>query len=164
MMYIKKFRTNLGNKMKFKKYLTELAIKKGTTITPPKYKEESMYEQDIILEDGLKFKFICYFFRTAGIWEVAFEDEQEVRAKETKRQGAAIELFAALEKVFKTFIDKALPNEFHFSADLEEKSRVKLYDILTKKILKTGYGYELYERKKSSVAIIYKFRHRSYKG
>jgi len=150
--------------MKFKKYLTELAIKKGTTITPPKYKEESMYEQDIILEDGLKFKFICYFFRTAGIWEVAFEDEQEVRAKETKRQGAAIELFAALEKVFKTFIDKALPNEFHFSADLEEKSRVKLYDILTKKILKTGYGYELYERKKSSVAIIYKFRHRSYKG
>ena len=149
---------------RLKQYLIELAMKKGTTITPPKYKEESMYEQDIILEDGLKFKFICYFFRTSGLWEVAFEDEQEVRAKEAKRQWASIELFAALEKVFKTFIDKALPNEFHYSADLEEKSRVKLYDLLAKKIVKMGYGYKLYERKKSSVAIIYKFRHHSYKG
>jgi len=147
--------------MKFREYLVELAMKKGTTITPPKYKKESMYEQDIILEDGLKFKFICYFFRTSDVWEVAFEDENEVRHKEGKRKGAAIEVFAAIEKTFKTFIDMALPNEFHFSADLEEKSRVKLYDILSKKILKMGYGYKMIERKQSSVSIIYKFKHRS---
>jgi hypothetical protein len=147
--------------MRLKQYINELAMKKGTIITNPKYKKESMYEQDIILEDGLKFKFICYFFRTSDLWEIAFEDENEARHKDEKRQGASIELFAAIEKVFKKFIDTALPNEFHFSSDLEEKSRVKLYDLLSKKIVKMGYGYVMYERKKTSVAIIYKFKHRS---
>ena len=141
--------------MKFKEYINELAMKKGTIIKSPFYKKESMYEQDIVLEDGLVFHFKCYYFKTAGVWEVAFEDQDEKAHQTPKRKGAAI------ENVFKNFIDTALPNEFSFRSDLEEKSRVKLYDILAKKIIKMGYGYIMIDRKISSVNVIYKFRHKS---
>jgi hypothetical protein len=137
-------------------------MKKSTTISSPRYKKESMYEQDIVLEDGLKFKFIGYYFKTAGIWEIAFEDEEERRETVRKRKGASLELFAALEKVFKQFVEKALPDKFRFSAALDEKSRVKLYDLLAKKIEKMGMGFKL-KKTKSSVSAIYWFTHWSVK-
>ena len=148
--------------MKFKKYIYEVSMKKGTIIKPPKYIEEDKYKQYIILEDGLKFIFSCFYFRIADIWEVAFEDEEARRYTITKRKGAALELFAALEKVFKQFIEKTLPNKFRFTADIEEKSRVKLYDLLAKKIEKMGMGYK-YTKKQSSSSTIYNFKHWSIK-
>jgi hypothetical protein len=144
--------------MKLKQYITELSMRKSTYISSAKYKKESMYEQNIILEDGLEFKFICYYFRTADMWEIAFEDKDEMRHKIERRKGAGVELFAALEKVFKEFINTALPDKFRFSADIEEKSRVKLYELLAKRIEKMGMGFK-FEKKQSSAAMIYKFKH-----
>ena len=133
-------------------------MRKATVISPAKYQKESRYEQIITLEDGLSFKFDALYFRTAEVWEVTFEDAQGNRYQSEKRKGAAIELFAALEKVFNDFIAKTLPNKFRFTADIDEKSRVKLYNTLAKKIAKKGLGYE-YTTKQSPAAVIYKFKH-----
>ena len=135
--------------MKFKNYLNDIVTKidelamSSKTIIRPIYKPESIYDAKIILKDGLKFYFICYYFRTEELWEIAFEDEAERRYKIEQRPGASLELFAALETVFKDFINKALPNKFRFTADIEEKSRVRLYDTLAKKITKMGMGYKV---------------------
>lgn len=146
--------------MRLYQYINELAMRKKTVISSPKYKEKSMYEQTVTLEDGLQFKFICYYFSTADIWEVTFEDENEYREKAPKRKGAAVELFAALEKVFKQFLEKALPDRFRFLADIDEKSRIKLYDLLAKKISKLGFDYK---KKQSTASMVYYFKHKSLK-
>lgn len=142
--------------MRFKQYVNELAMKKNTEISPAKVSDRE-YVQYITLEDGLRFKFIAHYFRTADLWEVIFEDSEKRAYQVGKRKGASLELFAALERVFKNFILKTLPNKFRFTADTEEKSRVKLYDLLAKKIEKTQ-GYK-YERKKSTLAVMYTFKH-----
>ena len=46
-----------------------------------------MYEQDIVLEDGLVFHFKCYYFKTEGVWEVAFEDQDEKAHQVSARFG-----------------------------------------------------------------------------
>lgn len=75
-------------------------------------------------------------------WEVWFEDESGDTALSPKRKGAAIELFSALEEVMKNFITEKKPVLFHFAADVTEPSRVKLYKLLAKKILKIS-SYKL---------------------
>ena len=124
----------------------------------PIFIEKNKYEQYIILEDGLKFKFIGSYFKTAELWYVVFEDEEKRQHKANKRKGAALELFAALEKVFKQFIENTLPNKFRFMADIDEKSRIRLYDILSKKIEKMGAGFKS-KKKKSPAHMIYDFEH-----
>ena len=155
--------------MKLQKYLiqetytdiNELALRKAQ-VGNPQYFPESTYIQDITLSDGQKFKFLGYYFKTAETWEIVFEDEQERRYRVEKPKGTSIELFAALEKCFNDFISKALPDKFRFVADIDERSRVKLYDLLAKKIQKAGMGYK-YKKKKSVASVIYNFYHWSVK-
>jgi hypothetical protein len=143
--------------MRFKRYIiNELSMKKGTEISPAKVSKE-VYEQTISLEDGLIFKFKAHYFRSDDMWEIVFEDEEKRTYQIGKRKGAALELFAALENVLKNFILKTLPNKFRFTADVEEKSRVKLYDLIAKKIEKTQ-GFK-YTREKKPMAVAYTFKH-----
>lgn len=72
-------------------------------------------------------------------WEVYFEDEQGEIDIQPKRKGAAIEVFSALEVVIKKFLTSKKPPVFHFSSNVGEGSRVKLYKLLAKKISKSGY-------------------------
>jgi hypothetical protein len=148
--------------MRLKNYLIQELAMKRAKVGSPQYWPESTYIQDITLSDGQKFKFLGYYFRTADIWEVVFEDEEERRYKVEKPQGTSLELFATLEKVFKDFLEKALPDKFRFTADIDERSRVKLYDLLAKKIQKAGLGYK-FTKKKSVASVIYNFSHWSVK-
>ena len=144
--------------MRLKQYINELAMKKGTIIKAPIYKVEDSYKQDIILSNGLKFKFVCHNFRNAfgfedGLWEVSFEDEEKRKYQVQKPEGTVLELFAALQKVLITFLSKTNPSNFRFTADVDEKSRVKLYDIIAKKLKKKGWKYS---KKSTSIACQHK--------
>lgn len=78
-------------------------------------------------------------------WEVYFEDESGEMGMAPKRKGAAIEVFSALEVAIKEFITTKKPPIFHFSSELGEQSRVKLYKLLARKVSKLG-GYKVVTR------------------
>ena len=141
----------------FKDYIKELAMKKGTNIKPPKYIPDRKYEQEIILEDGLIFFFKAFYFQSADVWDIQFQDQFGAVVKSKKREGASIELFAALESVFKEFVEKTVPNRFRFGADRDEESRVKLYNMLARKIAKRGkFDHKI---TKSPINVNYWFKH-----
>ena len=152
--------------VKFNQYINELSMKKGTHISNPLHTKvksgTQTYNQEIILDDGLSFRFTGFYIRVAGIWNIQFSDENDNLDKAPKRKGASIELFAALEKVMMQFIEKTLPDKMEFRADLDEKSRVKLYDLLAKKI-KKKYGFN-YKRVTTSISVLYQFMHKSVQG
>ena len=149
--------------MRLKNYLIQELSMKRAHVGSAQFFPESTYIQEITLSDGQKFKFLAYYFKTAEIWEVVFEDEKERRYRVEKPKGTSIELFAALEKTFKEFLSTALPDKFRFSADIDERSRVKLYDLLAKKVEKANMGYKLVNRKQSVASVIYNFAHWSVK-
>ena len=72
-------------------------------------------------------------------WEIMFEDSAGEYGISSKRKGAAIELFAAIEQVTKRFIKSKKPEILVFTSDIGEQSRVKLYKLLAKKIKTGGY-------------------------
>jgi hypothetical protein len=74
-----------------------------------------------------------------AVWDITFEDITGKMDKVDKGKDIALNLFAALEQVFKEFIKMKKPLIFHWMADADEKSRVRLYDLLTRKIAKNGY-------------------------
>lgn len=151
-----------NNKMKLKQYINELSMTKGTKISSPEYRKESIYNQRITLHDNIIFQFQGYYFKTSDIWEIDFVDENNKADISPKRKGASLELFAALEKVLDEFMNKALPNKLEFRATIDEKSRVKLYDRLAKK-LASKYGFK-YNRKVTSISVLYQFIHKSVQG
>ncbi len=126
--------------MRFKQYITELAMKRKTDI---KYEGSrgSKFTANITLEDGTKFLFTALensniHTATTSDWIVQFEGS----AGFGKPIGAgvetttAIQLFAALGVVFKEFVKREKPSKITFIA--LTKSRIKLYDTASKRIAK----------------------------
>jgi hypothetical protein len=126
--------------MKLKQYINkmdELAMRKGTIIDKVSFTKNETYRARITLEDGTLFKFEADIYNE-DFWDVNFQDEKGRISIQPKGKNVAIELFAALEKVFTDFISKAKPDEIQFSSSNYEKSRVKLYHMVAKKIAKKG--------------------------
>lgn len=126
----------------FKRYLTELSMKREATLDVDT-NSENQYKIKIKLEDGEIFWFICNRegkkkgFET---WEIVFLDKNNNAKMAPKSKGTALQLFAALPKVVEMFIKAKQPTTFYFTADPFETSRVKLYTRLAKRIAKHGYS------------------------
>lgn len=123
--------------MRLKQYLFELAMRKGTIIDRVSFTKNETFGARITLEDGELFRFEANIYNE-DFWDVTFEDQHSKTSQQPKGMNVALELFAALEKVFTDFMKKANPDEIQFSAANYEKSRVKLYHLISKKIAKKG--------------------------
>lgn len=77
-----------------------------------------------------------------AIWTITFEDSAAHMEIEEKPRGVALNLFAAIEKVMRDFVKAKKPLVFSFSSEEFEESRVKLYNLLAKRISKKG-GYDV---------------------
>jgi hypothetical protein len=82
-----------------------------------------------------------------AIWYVQFFDSAGRDELVSKDKRVGLNLFAALEVVFKEFIKTYDPLVFTFDAKIADKSRVKLYDLLARKIGKHGYDVQHKDRK-----------------
>ena len=143
--------------MKFEEYILELSMKKGTDI---KIIQDTSYAYHarITLDNGEIFKvftngdYMPVWVLTGEDsipvkdnitdvfkWEVYFEDDMGKTELAPKEKGTSLQLFAALEQYFKDFIKKKKPDMIEFSSDKGESSRMKLYNLLSKKIQKGGY-------------------------
>lgn len=81
-----------------------------------------------------------------ALWTITFEDVGARMEMVEKPKGVALNLFAALENVMEKFIRAKKPLVFDFSAetsvDVADTSRMKLYDLLARKIRKKA-GYDV---------------------
>ena len=73
-------------------------------------------------------------------WNISFQDEFGKFSQVEKSGQEALQLFAAVIKVTENFVKSKKPKVFGFSAKTTEASRVKLYDLLARKVK----GYKLY--------------------
>jgi len=74
-------------------------------------------------------------------FEITFKDEKYKLTQIKKTPKIALQVFAAVEELTKQFIKSRKPLIFSFSAKTTEPSRVKLYDLLSKKITKLSKKY-----------------------
>lgn len=124
--------------MRYKKYLHELAMHKDTKIRFSKKKGER-FNAKITLEDGQEYLFQAETYKDEDDWYIAFEkDRGKLPTGDTAKIG--LQIFAAVEKIVTSFIIQEKPESFSFTGT--GNSRIKLYDLLAKKILKSG-KYEL---------------------
>jgi hypothetical protein len=107
----------------------------------PDWKENILLQGDI-LEAAYEWKGFAYNelkkINVEGLWEIIFEDEKG-RLDIVHKGKAALQVFAGVEESFKLFIRKYNPVMFTYSAHTSEKSRVKLYELLARRIKKAGY-------------------------
>lgn len=75
------------------------------------------------------------------IWNIDFVDSAGNISITPKGKGIAIQLFAAIETFMKEFGKRYDPQGIEFSGYAREKSRIKLYHHLSKKIAKQGYKF-----------------------
>jgi hypothetical protein len=85
---------------------------------------------------------------STGDEELDTDPDKVSRAHNFEDKSIAFKVFATLAKIFKTFIINRNPDSFEFSANIEEKSRIRLYLALTKRIEKF-FGYEKYKETNS---------------
>lgn len=122
--------------MRLRQYLTELAMRKGTKIKVHKGSNE--YNAEIELEGGQKWLYNAMDYDGNGIWDIVFyEPSKDMISFDQKgdKHKVALETFAAVEKLTRDFIKYHEPSVISFNA--QGKSRVKLYDLLAKKIVKS---------------------------
>jgi hypothetical protein len=150
--------------MRLQTYLLELAMKKGTQIeyesnTPSGIEvkitlERVMFKMmmwRLIADNGARFvpdrKSANKINKIQGgkpfhYWAIYFSDEEGRMITISREKGVAIELFAAIEKIFRKFIQDKKPEAIKFSGSSE--SKFKLYTLLAKKITK-GIKGEYFE-------------------
>lgn len=133
--------------MKFQEYIKELSMKKGTKIDV--YKGKYEYNAKIELEDGTTWLYNAMDYNGDDEWDIVFyepsQDDVGSNYKVNKiltknKPKIALETFAAVEKITYDFIKYHKPMIITFNA--QGRSREKLYDLLAKKIVKSG-KYEL---------------------
>lgn len=76
-------------------------------------------------------------------WDISFTDSKGKFSISPKEHGVSLQLFAGLEEAIKIFNEKHKPEILSYSSFAGEKSKVKLYKLLARKIEKKGF--ELYE-------------------
>ncbi len=91
-----------------------------------------------------------------AIWNITFEDTAARMDQVPKGKQVALNLFAALEMVFKEFINRKDPLVFQFDADIAEPSRVKLYNTLAKRIQKNGFDLDIGHANKTKLYLFMK--------
>jgi len=122
-------------KLKLEEYITELAMKSDTKIDVKRQK--GMYfNAKITLENGVQWFFNATNEMDDDEWDIAFYSASGHDPLTGNKNQMGLQTFAAVEKLVIDFIEAEDPEEFHFSAT--GKSRVKLYNTLAKKILKSG--------------------------
>jgi len=78
-------------------------------------------------------------------WFIEFADS-ELETKQVERgTKVALQVFAAVEDAMIKFFKIKNPNSFFFSSSASEKKRVKLYNFLSKTILKKLPKYDLFD-------------------
>ena len=156
--------------MRLRNHLIELTMSKKTKIAINQRPTAvtARFSANIHLESGLTYEFLATGARDDDlldsimdpdmidpddqdwfVWEVIFalydpEHKYGTFSRETSRidigKKDALQLFAAIEEVFKEFITSVNPNRFYFTSEDDDVSRIKLYNTLAKKIVqKTGY-------------------------
>lgn len=72
-----------------------------------------------------------------GSWEIVFVDEEgdEVNPKE---RGIALKLFAAIIQMVEKLIKSKKPDSVFFTAKSNEPTKIKLYELLARKMVKLG--------------------------
>jgi len=86
---------------------------------------------------------------------ITFEDDRGNTLISKKDKGVAIQLFAAIESIVSEFVKSEKPILINFSGNSKEKSKLKLYSLLAKKIAKSGYTLQT----KDNHVIKYYFDH-----
>jgi 6-phosphogluconolactonase/glucosamine-6-phosphate isomerase/deaminase len=131
--------------MRLDKHLNELAMKANTKIITKKGRK--FYDADITLSSGDYFQLtiekgsFLYQSKKGEIkleeWEIVFEDERGFIKTNKRGTKVALELFAAIESVVSDFINIEEPDAILFTGT--GKSKIKLYNLLARKIAKGGY-------------------------
>jgi hypothetical protein len=106
---------------------------------------------------GLSFGAATDTLPAPALWTITFEDVGGKMEMEEKPRGVALNLFAALGNVMEKFIKAKKPLVFEFSAEDvggADTSRMKLYDLLARKISKKA-GYDV--KVKRGIAKFYLF-------
>jgi hypothetical protein len=143
--------------MRLKNHLLELAMKQSSfevvKDSSEKYVVNIQTESEVFQFGGftyplslIEYTFPDFPFTKIGryrdtdpVWVVSFEDSRGSLRQTKKDKNTAIQLFSALQEVFSNFIKKKKPEMFLYSARSNELSKVKLYDLIAKKISKKGY-------------------------
>lgn len=100
-------------------------------------KKGDLYNAKIDLEDGTQWFFNAVNEPRKDNWNISFWQSELAGPQEVKnKHKVGIQLFAAVEKLVSDFLKWGEPEEFSFSAT--GTSRIKLYNTLAKKIIKTG--------------------------
>lgn len=86
-----------------------------------------------------------------GSWEIVFVDEKGEDIN-PKVKGVSLKLFAAIIQMVEKFIKSKKPDSVFFTAKSNEPSKVKLYELLARKMVRIG-GFK-----------VTSFKIRGYKG
>lgn len=125
--------------MRLQQYITELSLsnKSKTQIDVAK-KVGEYYNAQITLEDGTKWLYNAESYDRGKTYIIVFYESfnDPNKFKKQDKPKIALKTFAAVEQLTKEFIQWQKPEEFSFTSDVG--SRSKLYDLLAKKIKKSG--------------------------
>lgn len=149
--------------MRLRRYLIELAAKKAIVKIKRATSDEFI---TIIRTDAGDFEFIAaesgYNFLTNRfskdvdefrefdnrirnanlvVWSIAFLDPKGETVVTPKERGISLQVFAGVEESFKLFFKKYRFDILDFTSFKSEFSKIKLYDLLAKRISKQGYSY-----------------------
>jgi hypothetical protein len=150
--------------MRLKEYLNELAMKANTKIEPWN-SGQAHGGARITLSNGEVFNF---YISPGNVelqdgtkidrFELMFTDSKSEINTSAKGKNTAVELFAALEKIVKEFIQTQKPSVIEFSpANKDEKSKQKLYVLLAKKIAKK-FGYVIQDKDNNITKYFFSYR------
>jgi len=131
--------------MRLKRYLIELSMKAKTQIDRVK-KVGEYYNAEITLSDGTTWLYNAESYDRGKTFIIVFYERFDKPNKLDDKHKVALETFAAVEQLTKEFIQWQKPREFSFTSVVG--SRSKLYDLLAKRIIKSGK----YTMEKNSIA------------
>lgn len=120
--------------MKFKQYINELSMRANTSIDIKKQKGK-YFNALITLEDGTQWLYNAEIGMDDTEWLISFYAPSDKTQDIKNKSKVAVETFAAVIHLTEQFIKQEKPEAFAFQA--MGKSRIKLYDLLAKKITNT---------------------------
>ena len=85
-------------------------------------------------------------------WHIDFRVDDEIRVNDA--EGKEIRIFSTVLAMLREFIKKENPNEIQYSSRSDEKTRVSLYNRLTR-VLAKKYGYKIKNTEKRRAGTYY---------
>jgi hypothetical protein len=89
-------------------------------------------------KDNIRYRVTIFNYRS---WEIIFsrDEDNEVGITNT---GDSVRIFSTVAKIVEEFIKERQPEKIQFSSKTKEPTRIKLYNMLAKK-LADKYGYDV---------------------